>query len=649
MFKTHQKSILWLMIVGYILVFSGFCLGKYYNFGYNALDLAIINQVFYNSSQGNFFASSIHPPTYLGDHFTPILFLLIPFYCFFKHPLTLLILQTIILGLSAWPIYLIAKQTINKNWGIIIALAWLLNPLVQNINLFEFSFLPLAIFLILWAIYFYQNQKYYPFIILSLLALLVREDVALVIFMFSILAILDKRKIKWWLPPIIFSTIYFLLALKITDLFSKSGQYKFFIYYSWLGNSGQEFIINFIFEPWRVIAHLINLGNLEFILGLLLPFAFLPLLKPKYLILGLGIFAQLVLGAAGGSATLLQLHYSALILPALFLATIYALAKILSSPDKTKSKIINLINWEKPLSFLIFLIAIIYSSLALGPVIGGITQFYQNGLTWPQTSLKNEFIKKIPPQASVAATYEFLTKLSSREKIYSFNYVFLGKQQFLNQDYALPEDTQYLLIDFQDLLTYQLQYGQNDFYQERYQVASQNFPQVLTNFGLVEINDTLALYQRGQKDKFNLLEIFSTKPVINQAQNLSLDNKIKFLGYNQPTNNYFQFFWQAEKEMTKNYQLQLILTKDSNVVAQKIYPFAYGIFPTSLWQIPEVVQTNYWFNFDKKIPGGSYNLKIKLIEIQKGGVEVDPIRSTTDVIDKQKALGQEIEIGPIIL
>ena len=63
-------------IILYFITFSLICLWKYYNFQYDLLDLAIINQVFLNSAGGDLFASSIHPPSYLGDHFTPILILL---------------------------------------------------------------------------------------------------------------------------------------------------------------------------------------------------------------------------------------------------------------------------------------------------------------------------------------------------------------------------------------------------------------------------------------------------------------------------------------------------------------------------------------------------------------------------------------------
>src|SRR3989338_2070052 len=114
------KLILFLAMVLYIVGFIYFSFWKYDNFLYNGRDLAIFNQVFYNSlnsfSQGTsgLFASSIQGHNFLGDHFTPIVILLLPFYYLWQSPKTLLVLQTIVLALSAVPVYLIAKFVMSS-------------------------------------------------------------------------------------------------------------------------------------------------------------------------------------------------------------------------------------------------------------------------------------------------------------------------------------------------------------------------------------------------------------------------------------------------------------------------------------------------------------------------------------------------------
>jgi hypothetical protein len=273
----------------------------------------------------------------------------------------------------------------------------------------------------------------------------------------------------------------------------------------------------------------------------------------------------------------------------------------------------------------------------------------QSGWILPETEAKNEIIKQIPQQAPTAATYEFLTKLSSREKIYSFNYVFLGFQQFMKKEYHLPEDTEYLAIDFQDLITYQLQYGKNPYYQATYSQAVKQWANNLNSFGLIAINDTLALYQKGQTDRFKLVDILPNRPEIKEVREINLDDQIIFIGFNHLADNNYQLFWQANNELTKNYQFELRLEKNNKIVCRKIYPLAYDILPTTSWQKDKIIQTNYWFNFFKKIPAGDYNLKIELVEIKRGGIEVDSLRSTVSTAEQLETIGQSIDLGLINL
>ncbi len=646
--KIIKKSglLLGLAIACYFLFFSFLALWKYYNFGYNALDLGIINQVFYNSCQGDFFSSTIHPPTYLADHFSPILFLLLPFYCLtYPQPETLLIIQTLFLALSAWPIYLIAKNALSKGWALAAAAAWLINPLVQNANLYEFHFLHIAVFLIFWAFYFYQKNRFWPFLFATTLALLVREDVALVIFTFGLLSLIQKKKWRWIIAPAIISLVYFIFSLKIIDLFSAIGSYKFLIYYSWLGNSWLDVIKNLFLKPQLVLLHLLNIGNFEFILGLLLPLVFLPILQPVYLLLGLGIFSQLVLGG-GGSATLLQIYYPALILPALFISAIFAVKKII---QKDQNPLVKLIYKEKNLSLLIFIVGFFYASAAMGPAAGSLKKLFSDGLAYGQTATRNEFIKKLPQNSAVAATYDFLAKVSSRQKVYSLNYAFLGKQQFLQADYNLPADTQYILIDFEELLTYYLQYQQNNFFKKQYELAQKEWQNILSDFGLIEISDTLALYKKGEKNKYDLVGYLDKMPNIANQNELFASSNIKFLGYNKTQNSY-QLFWRVinPQQYKKNLWLQLTWQDGNKTVEQKIYPFGYNLISPNRLGVNQIIQTNYWLD-SKNSPAGAYNLKMSLIEIERGGVELDSLRATKNIIDKYEALGSPIDLGKITI
>lgn len=647
--KKSGQNVVVSAIIFYALIFSFFCLWKYYNFAYNALDLAIINQVFYNSGLGHFFASSIHPPAYLGDHFSPGLLLLLPIYLIFKKPETLLILQILALAGSAWPLYLIAQKTLNKTWGALFALFWLFNPFVQNINLYEFSFLPFAVFLIFWAFYFYQKCRdvaaprlyIFAFLLFCFIALLTREDAALVIFLFGPLAFLEKRKLKWLLTPIILAGLYFILALKLTAFFAPTGQYKFLIYYSWLGRNLNEILASLIFQPQLLLKPLFWPGNWEFLLGLFLPLIFLPLASPLYLLLAAGIFFQLAWRAGGASAALLLMSYSALLLPAIFIAAVFSLKKILQE----NNRLAIFLKPYRSLVFLILIAGVIYSCLVLGPLVGLINKIGQTGLYSQISAGKNELMGQIPKNAAVAATYDFLTPLSSRQNLYSFNYAFLGKQQYLLGDYALPTKTEYLLIDFQDLIAYQLQYGFNPFYQKQYQTAVQTWPKNLAGFGLIDIKGTAALYQKGAQTKYTLIEELPDLP---GEEMTPLAAGLDFTGFNR-SGGKFQLFWRINFPLKEIYRLKLLVYDDKNFIYEKIYPLAYDLLLDPSFSGKKNIQTNYWFGLDDILAPGNYELKIRLLTLGGGGLEIDPIRSTTGVIDEEIPIGPKISLGSITL
>ena len=323
-FKKHSNKILWISIFIYILLFSFLSLKKYYAFGYNAFDLAIFNQVFFNTLDGRWFEMTINLNSYLADHFTPIIILLLPVYKLWPRAETLLILQSIVLGLSAWPLYKISRH-VKKNslFALSIALLWLVNPFVHNANVFEFHLLPLAVFFIFWTFYFYQKDSYKLFILFLVLSLLVREDIALILVGFFPLAFFEKRNLKWKIISIILPVVYFLFSISLVSSFS-GGAYKFVIYYSWL--------TNIFSQPISVLAKIFSLSNIFNFSFVFLPLLFIPFLRARYLFLSLLPLLQFVLSSTGFYSVIYNSHYILLLLPGIFISFIFAFSRI----DKQK-------------------------------------------------------------------------------------------------------------------------------------------------------------------------------------------------------------------------------------------------------------------------------------------------------------------------
>ena len=637
--ETRQKKLLWLAIAFYFITFSLICLWKYFQFGYNGLDLAILNQVFFNSAQGNLFQFSVHPGSYLGDHFELIIPLLLPLYLIFRHPLALLTLQTLILALTALPIFLIAKNVLAKPWPLVIALIWLLNPFVQNINLFEFHILPFAVFFILLAFYFYQQNNFKAWLLFCFLALLVREDVALVIFMFSILSLLDKRSWGWVIWPAAISAIWFLAAIKVIGYFTPSGSYKFLYYYSWLGSTAKEIIINFFAQPLNTLKHVFSINNLLFTIVLFLPFGFLSLIKFRYLILALPIYLQIILGGSTNSVIALKLHYASLFLPALFIALIYGL------------KVIQ--KWRyRDLLIISLLVGTVYGFLTLGPILGVAKNLVAGWPNKESLAIKKDFVKTIPPSTSLATTYEFLTSLSSRPKLYSLHYGFIGKKQFTDIDYRLPDDLETILIDFDDLLTYGVQFPNSQQWQAYYGQGDDNLRKLIEEqgFKVSKIADSFVILDKSSGLGVNLYETGIFNDIQNE-QPVKIDDKIEFLGFSQgltlnsghnllPITLYFK----ALQPMAENYQLRLIIkNKNGQTVHSKVYPLAYGLYPTSEWQADEMVKINYWFLIPDNLSENNYQIDFELLSY-KGYLTLNHLRSAVMEITQEKILKPTVNL-----
>ncbi len=484
--EKHERRIVWFAIIGYAAIFSLICAWKYRMFAYNGIDLAYFNQVFWNTVRGRPFMQSIHPHLSLGDHAELAIVLLAPLYAIVQSPITLLALQSVALALPAYPLWRIAKLRMSS-WStgagdavrgpregagvararralagciaagpapVLFALLWLASPFVQNINLFEFHILPFALAPLMFALLEYERGRKAPFLAWCVAALLCREDVALAVAMIGVLAWFEKKS-RWWIvAPLALGTGWFVAALALVSHFAPEGSYKFMAYYSWLGATPGAVALGALLHPLRVLAHVFSLANLEMALGFLMPFAFLPLLAPLRLLLLLGPLAQILLGAPGGGELILDTHYATLFLPALFLATIDGAKRVPAllkkqkkfAPDDARRLALGAIG-----------ISALYSMLLLGPLPAVVSHIATGDMN-DRATIARAAVAAIPNDGSVAASYSLLPALSSRERLTSLHYLFLGVTQFGEAPYEPPPDLRFVALDNDDLLTYRAQF-----------------------------------------------------------------------------------------------------------------------------------------------------------------------------------------------
>lgn len=459
--KERQGRTVFAGIIALAGVLSAACVWKYGMFAYTGIDLAYFNQVFWNTVHGRPFLQSIHQGLSIGEHAELAILPLSLLYALWQDPRWLLILQAVAVALPAYAVWRIARLRLSAHKDLVaapmaLAAAWLLNGSVHNIALFEFHVLPFAIAPLLMAMLAYEQGQKKRFLLWTFLALLVREDVALVVAMIGVLAWVERRSWWWRAVPAALGAAWFLGAMGLIGRFSAAGGYKYDVYYAWLGRTPLEMLGGIVLHPLRLLLHVVTFANLEMAIGFLMPLMFLPALKPRRLLLLLGPLLQIVLGAPGGGELIIETHYAALFLPALFLAAIDGFASLPPLIQRFRGLFGK--DESRRLAYGAVMIGALYGALVLGPLPAAASRALWDEDGRQRAAKAASFVAMVPPDASVAASYAFLPALSSRERLTSLHYVFLGVSQFGEKPFTPPEDLAYVLLDTDDLLAYRAQF-----------------------------------------------------------------------------------------------------------------------------------------------------------------------------------------------
>ena len=151
-FVAHYWShiILGLLIVGYIGYFSFFTIMRYRTLYAHYFDLGIMQQTVYNTfmaiKTGDYsrFLEMTNPQGYtqvkrMSVHNDILLAFLAPFYFLYSGPETLLVIQSVVLGLGALIVYALGLHVFGKDTrarliAVFFAFAYLMYPPLQRAN-----------------------------------------------------------------------------------------------------------------------------------------------------------------------------------------------------------------------------------------------------------------------------------------------------------------------------------------------------------------------------------------------------------------------------------------------------------------------------------------------------------------------------------
>ncbi len=223
------------LLAAYILLMSYLSILRYDTFT-DAWDFGGYVQALFTATKGKLFEYTINSffyvgfpnnllGSFLGVHFSPILFAIVPLYALAPFPETLLILQTFVLGLGGVPVYLLAKKKLGFTAGVTFLAMYLIYPPLIGLNLNDFhveAFLPT---LMLFGINFGLEREWRRVAVAFVLAALVIEEAGVLV-SFAILFLLvyhkawtDRRKLGLYIGFALLPILYAFAAINARPMF----------------------------------------------------------------------------------------------------------------------------------------------------------------------------------------------------------------------------------------------------------------------------------------------------------------------------------------------------------------------------------------------------------------------------------------------
>jgi uncharacterized membrane protein len=425
------------LLLLWLVLFLGLRTLQHDSFGTNACDLSIFDYSLHSTLHGRLMADPFHQyafgrwqreggrlsfeavrskgwENHFAIHFMPVLFLVLPFYLVIDSPLLLVYLQVFLVGLAAVFLFLIARHVLNSQ-GAALAVAALFLFFRQTLVAMMYDFHQELFFpFFLLAAYYFLAVKKKPLLYFLFigLALTVKEDMPLYVFFFGLLAAFHLKEKALGFFTSALSLAYFGLVMGMVLPHFRAqaglaGSYIFEHVYSGQGGGLIQGAFTLLTHPGLLVegvdfgSFVKNLGNL------LLPLFLLPVTTPYGLLL-LAPVAVALMSKLPQFYTF-GIHYSAVLLPFLFLALVHGLKafrnRLASLPPIRARRIFG--------ATVLLLLAVNLANSSFWRVIQ--PSRYQ---ALSDHGRVHALLKRIPADASVAAQSALIPHIPKRKAIF---------------------------------------------------------------------------------------------------------------------------------------------------------------------------------------------------------------------------------------
>lgn len=404
----------------YLFIAGGLTILRYINYHQNIFDSSIFCQMYYYMSKTLLPNTTVERQrliSHFSVHFAPIYYMLLPGFMIFKSPIYLAFMKTLLVASAAIPLYKLSRyKGLSNVMSAAISITYLLFPMLIGSNigdgnghiLNENYFYPAFL---VWLFYFLEKENYKAVWIFSILTLLVKEDAPIIIASVSLYIMLAKKSYYHGKRLFITAVIYFCVCTYlIMPQFGK--EVLIASYYSnFIPNNGSAFpsmLYAIIFRPSYVLQQIFTQKKILFLIQLLAPVMFLPVLaikKNKGFLLVIPIVLTSLLCKNPCYIYSFSSHHNMTPICIVFYLTILSLSSI-------KSRHLQTFFIMSSLS-----IACIFTT-SYNSVKFKELQYYVDNRN--NIKLIDTALNRIPKNASVTSTDNFSTKLTNRDSLYLY-------------------------------------------------------------------------------------------------------------------------------------------------------------------------------------------------------------------------------------
>ena len=402
------KRVVYAGIAAYAVLFVFAAVVHYAVFGELRFDLGNMVQAISNTLHGHFLETTTlngHQNNRLGFHVDPFLLVLLPFFWVWSSPVLLLVLQALAVASGALPVFWLARKHLASSRAAAhFAFAYLLYPATQFNAFTESGFhsVSFAVPLVLYAVWFLDEDRLVPFSAVALLACSTKEEIPLAVGCLGIWYAVRKGRRLIGLG--IFGAglgITLFDFLWVIPHYSPTGVNPYAWRYHAVGGTPHGIAHKLISDPSAFVHAIATEHKIFYLAFLLLPFLGLALLEPLLL---LGAVPDLAINLLSGDLhqTAVLFQYTAGIVPFVVAASIFGAARF-------KRQAVRL-----SLGVLVATAVVgIYSPLILlstdVPALGSTA-----------VSEKAQAVRLIPDGVPVSVSNHLGSKLSDRRYIYMF-------------------------------------------------------------------------------------------------------------------------------------------------------------------------------------------------------------------------------------